>query len=311
MKAGMEKSLLEYIEQFLIFIEKERHYSAHTISAYLTDLEQFRSFLQQTPGELPPPSQITKIHIRMYLSFLMQSGLDTKSINRKLACIRSFFRYLVNIGEMKTSPAVNIFSLKTQKKLPFTLSYPAIAEALDEIDTTTPLGARNKVILELLYGTGIRLRELMNLNIADINFYSGLIKIMGKGAKERLVPFGSFAKKALTNYLERRPELIGNSENSSRKALILNKDGNRLSAKGISRVVNKQLAPVSSNGKSNPHLLRHSFATHLLEEGADLTAVKELLGHKRLSTTQIYTRVTVERLKKVYKQAHPKSDNLN
>ena len=309
-KANTNKFLLSYVNQFLLFLKKERHYSALTISAYENDLTQFQSYLEHHLTEIISIHQITRLHIRSFLSYLFDQGFEPESINRKLACIRSFFRYWVNQGEIKISPAANVFSLKMQKKLPSTLSYQSIEKAIENIDAGTLFGLRNKVILELLYGTGIRLSELKNLNIKDIDFYNGLIKVRGKGEKERLVPLGSVAKQALTNYLERRYEFFKTIEDTNEQALILNKYGKRLSSKGIRRVVNKLLAPFSTTGKSNPHLLRHSFATHLLDEGADLTAVKELLGHKSLSTTQIYTRVTVERLKKVYRQAHPKSEML-
>lgn len=298
-----------YFEDFFNYLQKERHYSAHTVSAYQNDLEQFYQFLTSTENPTSP-EHIQKIHIRMFLSHLMDLGLEAESINRKLACLRTFFRFLINRGELNVSPAINIFSLKMKKQLPDTLSYAAIEKALDSIDESTVLGLRNKVILELLYGTGIRRSELENLNISDINFYNDLIKIKGKGAYERMVPLGSVAKKAVRKYLERRCELLQKTDESTTDALLLNRYGKRLSRMGIHLVVEKLLTPVSTSGRTNPHLLRHSFATHLLDEGADLTAVKELLGHKKLSTTQIYTRVSVERLKQVYRQAHPKSEFL-
>lgn len=306
----MANSLLHYIDQFSDYIQKERHYSAHTLLAYQKDLLQFSTYLENSSADSVEPDKITKQHIRGFLSQLVSDRIAPKSINRKLASIRSFFRYLVRIGVLKVSPAANLYSLKMQKKLPQTLSYKSIAEVLNSIDDSTPSGARNKLILELLYGTGIRLSELKELDVSDINFYSGLIKVRGKGSKQRLVPLGSVARKTLKHYLERRHELTSKNEDKTSDALILNKHGKRLSAKGISRVVNKLLSPVSTHGKSNPHLLRHSFATHLLDEGADLTAVKELLGHQSLSTTQIYTRVTVERLKRIYRMAHPRSESF-
>lgn len=301
-------SFLEKIEQFLNFLARERHYSDHTIFAYQNDLDQFRSYLKNNYPELNSLNDINRLHIRAYLSFLYEKDFEPKTINRKLACIRSFFKYWIQQGALRVSPAANIFSLRMQKKLPATLSYPAIESALDSADQGDFQGIRNQLILELLYGTGMRLRELMNLNVMHIDLYNDLIKVKGKGEKERLIPLGSVAKQALTTYMERRHEFLRSIEVSEENALILNKFGRRLSAIGISRVVNKLLSPVSSSGKTNPHLLRHSFATHLLDEGADLTAVKELLGHKSLSTTQIYTRVSIERLRRVYRQAHPKSE---
>lgn len=305
----MANSLIQTIDQFSSFLQKERHYSAHTLLAYQKDLLQFINYLADANEPVATWPEVHKLHIRGFLSHLLTLQMEPKTINRKLGSIRSFFRYLVRIGELRVSPATNIFTLKMRTKLPQTLSSKSIIEVLDSIDAGSPLGSRNKLILELFYGTGIRLSELQNMNIADINFYTGLIKVRGKGSKERMVPLGTVARDTLKNYLERRYYFEAKSEESQTDALILNKKGKRLSTKGISRVVNKLLSPVATHGKNNPHLLRHSFATHLLDEGADLSAVKELLGHESLSTTQIYTRVTVERLKKIYRQAHPRSES--
>jgi site-specific recombinase XerD len=299
--------LLKQIEAYLLHLKNERHYSGHTIIAYRNDLQQFYQYLQTLSPPVTTIDSLQKHSIRQYLSFLMSNHLTAKSINRKLACIRSLLKYLVKNGEIMISPAANLFSLKQAKKLPYTLDYEAIATALDLIDDSKILHLRNKLIVELLYGTGIRLGELWQLTLIDLNFYNGLIKVKGKGSKERLVPIGQVATTVLKQYLERRSELATHATGSLPPALLLNRYGKRLSMRSIRRVVNKLLAVVSTHGKTNPHLLRHSYATHLLEEGADLTAVKELLGHQSLSTTQIYTRVTVERLKKVYQQAHPRS----
>ncbi|MCI0512663.1 tyrosine-type recombinase/integrase [candidate division KSB1 bacterium] len=299
--------LLKQIEAYLLYLKNERHYSGYTIIAYRNDLEQFYQFLLTLSPPVTTITLLQKNKIRQYLSFLMSNHLTAKSINRKLASVRSLLKYLVKNGEITVSPAANLFSLKQAHKLPHTLDYEAIATALDLIDTSEILPLRNKVILELLYGTGIRLGELWQLTLIDIDFYSGLIKVKGKGSKERLVPLGQVAATILKQYLERRSELAPQATGSLPPALLLNRYGRRLSMRSIRRVVYKLLAVVSTHGKTNPHLLRHSFATHLLEEGADLTAVKELLGHQSLSTTQIYTRVTIERLKKVYQQAHPRS----
>lgn len=297
------------IEHFLQYLGKERHYSVHTVISYQNDLENFRAFLEDN---LPKPvniTQVDRILLRRYLGRLKDQNFTARTINRKLACIRSLFKYLIRNNLLKNSPAANLFSLKTRRNLPLTFNYDQIASVLDNLDETKLPNLRNKLILELFYGTGIRLGELNLIGIKDIDFYNSVIKIYGKGAKERLVPFGSVLNRLLKKYLERRNELLTVSQRLQTDALILNKHGKRLSTRGISRVIDKLLGPVSTTGKSNPHLLRHSFATHLLEEGADLSAVKDLLGHQRLSTTQIYTQVTVNRLKKVYRNAHPR-DNL-
>jgi len=297
------------IEQFLQYLENERHYSAYTVISYQNDLENFRTYLEETTSKPVNVAQVDRVILRRYLSNLKNQNFNARSINRKLACIRSFFKYLIRNNLLQNSPAANLFSLKTKRHLPLTFNYDQIASVLDNLDETKLKNLRNKLILELFYGTGIRLGELNLIGIKDIDFYNSVIKIHGKGAKERLVPFGSVLNRILKKYLERRNELLTVSQKSETDALILNKHGKRLSTRGISRIVNKLLGPVSTTGKSNPHLLRHSFATHLLEEGADLSAVKDLLGHQRLSTTQIYTQVTVNRLKQVYRKAHPR-DNL-
>lgn len=303
----MSKSLKHLIIQYLNHLRNERNYSERTLISYETDLIQFISFLE-SQHKIVEASNFQKRTFRAYLAYLADQGLKSTSINRKLACLRSFFKYLLKIGEIDRNPLVNLFSLKTEKKLPKTLSFGSISEALSMPDEDNPMELRDKTILELFYSTGMRLGELSKLNVSDINLYNNLIKVKGKGSKERLLPLGKIAGKTLKKYLERRSELLKSQNNKNSDALLLNKYGTRLSTKGIALVVDKWLSKITETGKTNPHILRHSFATHMLDEGANLMAVKELLGHASLSTTQIYTHVTVERLKKIYKQAHPRAD---
>ena len=304
----MSIPLTHLVAKYLSHLRNERNYSEHTIISYGVDLAQFISFLE-SQNIVEGLSNLQKSTFRTYLAHLADLGLKAKSINRKLACLRSFFKYLLKIGEIDRNPLVNLFSLKMEKKLPKTLSFDSISEALSMPDENNPRELRDKTILELFYSTGMRLAELSKLNVSDINLYNNLVKVRGKGSKERLLPLGRIASKTLKKYLERRAELLTNPNNKNSDALLLNKYGTRLSTRGIALVVNKWLSKIAESGKTNPHILRHSFATHLLDEGANLVAVKELLGHASLSTTQIYTHVTVERLKKIYRQAHPRADN--
>jgi integrase/recombinase XerC len=296
------------LDKFFHYLKTERTYSDYTLIAYGIDLKQFYLFLDQNFG-LPnlSPTQITKQILRSYLGRLRKEQYSATSINRKIACLKSFFGHLYSQNLISVNPASSLFSLKTEKRIPKTLNYNNIKEALSLPDTNSPIGLRDQAMIELFYGTGIRLGELSNLKLNDIDFVSSLIKVKGKGGKERLVPLGEMAIRALKKYLEVRSEFLQKTIVKDVPAIFLNKHGKPLSRRGIQRRVAKYLQHVSLNG-TNPHILRHSFATHLLDEGADLIAVKELLGHASLSTTQIYTHVSTERLKKIYRQAHPRAD---
>jgi len=296
------------LDKFFHYLKTERTYSDYTLIAYGIDLKQFYLFLDQNFG-LPnlSPTQITKQILRSYLGRLRKEQYSATSINRKIACLKSFFGHLYSQNLISVNPASSLFSLKTEKRIPKTLNYNNIKEALSFPDTNSPIGLRDQAMIELFYGTGIRLGELSNLKLNDIDFVSSLIKVKGKGGKERLVPLGEMAIRALKKYLEVRSEFLQKTIVKNVPAIFLNKHGKPLSRRGIQRRVAKYLQHVSLNG-TNPHILRHSFATHLLDEGADLIAVKELLGHASLSTTQIYTHVSTERLKKIYRQAHPRAD---
>ena len=290
----------QLLDNYLLSLKSERNYSPHTINAYATDLNQFNRFLEDKNLAF---DQINKSILRSFLAYLKQEDYKAKSINRKMASIRSFYKYIVKLNVLTKNPTTTLFSLKTEKNLPPNLSYQTILAALELPDEETFIGARDQAILELFYGTGIRLGELGTLTLDDIDFVNDLIRVKGKGSKERLVPLGKAAKNSLENYLNRRTLINQKSIN----ALFLNKYGKIFSHRGIQKRVQKYLMLVSPSGKTSPHVLRHSFATHLLDEGADLLAVKELLGHSNLSTTQIYTHVSVEHLKKIYQQAHPRA----
>ncbi len=296
------------LDNFCHYLKTERIYSVHTIHAYAIDLKQFYQFLAQRSGlENISPAQVTKQTLRSYLGHLKTGQYRATSINRKIACLKSFFSYLYRQNLITINPTSGLFSLRTEKKIPETLTYKLIKEALSLPDLNSPIGLRDDAIIELFYGTGIRLSELSNLKLPDVDFVNGLIKVAGKGKKERLVPLGELAKLSLKKYLEVRAEFLQKTIAKENTSFFLNKHGKPLSQRSIQRRVEKYIKLVSTTG-TYPHALRHSYATHLLNEGADLMAVKELLGHSNLSTTQIYTHVSTERLKEVYRQAHPRAD---
>jgi tyrosine recombinase XerC len=291
-----------HIDDFLEHLRSEKNASNFTLKAYKTDLNQFVQFLEDTNT-----GEITKKSLRSFLALLFKGGLKATTVNRKLASLKSFFKFLCIQERLDTNPALNLFFLKTEKKLPFFLNYETIMQALELPDMNTFDGSRDRVILELFYGTGIRLRELVGLNLDDIDFLNGLVKVKGKGSKQRLVPLGKITAKFVKEYLETRKTFLF-SLNKSEPAVFINQKGSRLSPRRVQNIVKKYLLLASDKNEASPHILRHSYATHLLEEGADLIAVKELLGHASLSTTQVYTHLTAERLKEVYKQAHPRAE---
>ncbi len=272
-------------------------------------MRQFAEFLAVSYPELWGRKNIewiTKDHIRSFLAYSSQQGLSRKTLGRKLAAIRSFFKFLMRTGQVAKNPAKSIQTPKTEKKLPSFLSIQEALDLLELPDKNTPEGIRDRAILEVFYGTGIRLRELTILKIDDVDFHEGLIRILGKGNKERLVPMGRMAEKSLRGYLKIRNQFLKEVEKDKR-VLFLSKRGKPISPRTVQYRVQKYLQQISDLSSLSPHLLRHTFATHLLEAGADLEAVKELLGHASLSTTQIYTHVKMERLKQIYRQAHPRA----
>ena len=296
------------LDKYLHYLKSERAYSPHTLDAYGYDLRNFYVFLDQNYGlDQIVTGDINRQILRAFLGQLRKENYQATSINRKIACLKSFFNYLYRNRVIASNPASSLFSLRTEKKIPHTLNYATIKKALALPDMNSAMGLRDQAMMELFYGTGIRLSELSNLKLNDIDYVNKQIKVIGKGRRERLVPLGEMAIRSLKSYLDVRSELLSKSIQKDTATVFLNKHGKPLSNRGIQRRVAKYLQFVSTSG-TNPHLFRHSFATHLLDEGADLVAVKELLGHSNLTTTQIYTHVSTERLKKIYKQAHPRAD---
>jgi len=298
------RDLNAWADRFLHYLVVERNYSEHTVAAYASDLSQFAEFWEEHGEEVGwvPTRQV----FRDYFGMLSRGGLDSRTVARKLACLRSFFRYLNSHGLYQANPLRAIAAPKQPRKLPEQLSVEVVLAALALPDRSTPEGKRDAAILELFYGTGIRLGELVGLRIENVDFRTRQIKVYGKGAKERILPLGEHAAEALRDYLNSRP----GAGSVVRGPVFVGRSGKPLSRRTVQRIVRKYLSEVDESGAWHPHVLRHSFATHLLDGGADLLAVKELLGHSSLSTTQIYTHVSAERLKQVYRQAHPRSRHI-
>lgn len=280
--------------------------SDHTVTAYQSDLGQFFRFAALELKVEPEALTVDLIDVyivRSFLGVLAEHGLARKSMARKLATLRSFFKFLCREEILQINPVQRVASPKLGRRLPHFLYLDQIEGLLRAPDCTNILGARDQVIMELLYGSGLRVSELVGLNRENIDIDSKLIRVLGKGSKERVVPVTNYAVKAIEVYLGMR----GDHD----KSLLLNYQGTRLSDRSVRRILDKLVHKISLEQHVNPHMLRHSFATHLLDGGADLRSVQELLGHEKLSSTQIYTHLTRERLKEVYDQAHPRAKDHN
>lgn len=293
----------EYIAKFSNYLKGEKNVSPHTLKSYSTDLNDFLNFLKKEKIPLKV-RYIDHLTIRRFLASLQRRGLSHATMARKLATLRSFFRFLCREEYLEINPALGTRTPKIAKKLPKFLALSEVFALLESPDEKGILGLRDRAILELLYATGMRVSELVGLNVNDVDLLGGVTKIWGKGGKERLAPFGTEATQALHNYLRRRETL---HPGEGERGLFLNKSGARISARSIRRLLDKYIKKASLSQKISPHTLRHSFATHLLDAGADLRSIQELLGHASLSTTQVYTHLTTERLKRVYDKAHPRA----
>ena len=301
--------MTEQINTYLGYLKRERNYSQHTITAYQGDLAQFNEFLlRHFSGRTYNLSEVDQLTIRLFLGDLLEQGKSKKSVARKLAAVRSFYKFLLKKNFIRHNSVLNIVTPRLPKKLPIFLDEGSVNEMMNLPDVSTLQGLQDKAMLELFYGCGLRLSELISLNINDVDFKNDTVKVMGKGSKQRIVPLGRKAKESIKNHFVGREGLFSvRTQNGDRSAIFLSARGQRMYPKGAYLIVNKYIRLVSELEKKSPHVLRHTFATHLLNRGADLRAVKELLGHESLSTTQLYTHVTVDRLKRIYKQAHPKA----
>lgn len=295
-----------FLERFIQYIKFEKRYSPHTVSAYQSDLDQFIHFLNHPDQTVSHPSEITHHQIRNWMVELMNQNLTARSVNRKIATLRKYFKFLVREEVITVNPASKINTPKIPKNLPVVVEDARLTQMLDNNDVFSDdfTGLRDKLVIELLFGTGIRLAELLGIKETDINTYEGTVKVLGKRNKQRIIPLNNELRELLLKYNDLKKS--ENFNNNSLTLIVTNKGANAY-PKLIYLIVQKYLSYISTQSKRSPHVLRHTFATSLLNNGADLNAIKELLGHANLSATQIYTHNSVERLKSIYKQAHPKA----
>ena len=291
--------LAEEIEQFLGYLRTERNVSPHTLAAYGSDLAQVLTFSLREKGDGVRADQLDHLLLRRYLAGLSKTTKKS-SLGRKLAAIRSFFRFLLRRGLVSANPAELIATPKKEQRLPFHLDIDQATTLMEAPDDGEKYVLRDRAILELLYSSGLRVSELTSLNGNELDLHGGMVRVTGKGGKERIVPVGSRALAALQEYLDER----GGQVNG---AVFLNTRGERINRRSVARIVDAHVLRLAAFKRISPHTLRHTFATHMLEGGADLRAIQELLGHASLSTTQKYTHVSIDRLMEVYDKAHPKA----
>jgi integrase/recombinase XerC len=295
-----------YIQSYLQYLQSTRRLSVHTIDAYSVDMKQFTDFVF-SKYQIEDPKNISHLHIRDWVLTLHEDGKQTKSVKRKLSCLQTWFKYLLKNQYITYDPMLKVSTPKLPKRLPSVIQEQQMERLFALIDFGSDYkGLRNQLILELLYATGIRRQELMQIQMSHVQLERGLIKIIGKGNKERLVPIPNYLRPVLSTYFAARTEAF---PSNTKPFLLLTDQGEELYPGLVYRVVHKYLSMVSSAQQRSPHTLRHSFATHLSNQGADLNAIKSLLGHSSLASTQVYMHNSINRLKAVYDQAHPKSKN--
>jgi len=286
--------MLRYIEKFLNYLKIEKNYSLYTTLNYEHDLRDFANFLGETALE-----KVDYLFLRRYLAFLKENNLKQRTISRRISCLRSFFKFLCREGYLKVNPIVSLRGPKQEKHLPLFFTEEEVLKLIAAPEGRHWMGLRDRAILETFYSTGMRISELVGLRQDDIDFIGGIVKVMGKGKKEKILPIGEKALKAIREYLEKRGK--------DSEVVFMNKNKKPITVRGVRLIIDKYIRRVSQKQGASPHTLRHSFATHLLNRGADLRSVQELLGHVNLSTTQIYTHLTTEKLKQVYEKAHPRA----
>lgn len=298
----MDKS----IPKFLRYLKVERNCSDLTIKSYREDLELLYEYLLESLGSVPAPAEITPLILRKYVAALHEAGYAKSSVSRRLASLRSFFRFAQREGVCDSNPAKPLRNPRRERKLPHFLSSSEIGRLLAAPPKTDAMGLRDRAILETLYSAGLRVSELVGINTDDLDLEDGLVRVRGKGKRERLAPLGSFAVRAIRLWLKKRTPARG-LKGPAANAVFLNKFGKRLTTRSVARMLEKYLKLTGLDLRTSPHTLRHSFATHLLDGGADIRSVQELLGHKSLVTTQIYTHVSTAGLRQAYEQAHPRA----
>jgi integrase/recombinase XerC len=320
--APQEKNFSPLVRQFLDYLRLEKHFSDYTVKSYGADLIQFGQFLSGQIGQQPgaaPAAEISAqeldqrqlkcepLTVREFLAYLYGQNYTKSTTARKLATLRSFYKFLIRRGMVSVHPLSTIRTPKQEKRLPKCLDLEQVQKLLDAPGDADLLSARDKAMLEVLYSSGIRVSELVELDMADLDLQEGVLRVKGKGRKDRLTPIGSQAIKAVQRYFEMRQQ-DAKMQNQTAGRVFLNKHGEPLSTRSVRRKLDKYLVQAGLDPGISPHTLRHSFATHLLNNGADLRSVQELLGHQSLSTTQIYTHLTTSRMKQVYDEAHPRAD---
>ncbi len=305
----------ELVGKFLNYLKIERNSSPYTLRSYETDLNQFLHFIagefEVEPDEINP-EEITRLHIRLWLGELMENSFSRSSISRKATSVRSFFKYCYRRGFLNHNPAQMLMVPKKEQKLPKYASQSELDEMMSLVDTSEPRGVQDLAILELIYGCGLRLSEIVNLNLQDIDLRNRRITVFGKGSKERILPLGTQASIALQEHLQSRAVLFGDkTDDDARKSVFLARSGQRMYPRAVERLVKKYLSLCSEITQKSPHVLRHSFATHLLNNGAELRVIQELLGHESLAATQVYTHTSIDHLKTIYDKAHPRAESSN
>jgi len=289
-------------ERFIAYIQFEKRYSPHTVIAYRNDLNQFFDYLQ-VQYNIQDIKDVNHSMIRSWLVLMMENKITARTVNRKLTTLKTFYRFLIRESVLEENPMRKIISPKTAKRLPVFVEKDKMDILLDEVEFREGFpGMRDRLILEMFYSTGMRLSELVNLKVTDIDFQKSTIKVLGKRNKERLIPFSKKLERLIDSYIKFKEEKFGQAPE-----LFVTDNGRKIYPKMVYLIVKRYLGEVTTLIKKSPHILRHTFATHLLNNGAELNAVKELLGHANLSATQIYTHNTIEKLKTIYKQAHPKA----
>ena len=295
------------MDLFFTYLRSERRYSPNTLLSYQTDLRQFSDYLRAT-YELDEPAQADHTLIRSWVVTLMQQNLDPRTVNRKIACLRSYYKFLLTTGVVRRNPMLRIKAPKMAKKLPDFVPEESLNGLLNSFEfPETFAGIRDQLILEMLYGTGIRLSELLGIQPDDVSLAGRMVRVTGKGNKQRIVPLNPTLIVVLENYIAFRRREFGPGGNAQAALLVTDK-GEPLYEKLVYRTVKHYLSQITTaSSQQHPHVLRHSFATHLLNKGADLNAIKELLGHANLAATQVYTHLSIDKLKSVFEQAHPKA----
>ncbi len=294
----------EAVDAFLRYLRFERNASPLTLKSYSEDLRSLLAFLEQELGRVPPLDRVSVGLLRRYLASLHEQGYARTTVARRLASLRSFFRYCCREGWLETNPAQVLRNPRVGRKLPHFLTADQVARLLEAPPVNTPLGLRDRALLETLYSAGLRVAELVGLNVEDWDQDANILRVRGKGRKERIAPVGRYAAEALRRWLQVR-QPADDAGPDDRAALFLNRFGRRLTTRSVGRILEKYLKQVGLDTVTSPHTLRHSFATHLLDGGADLRSVQEMLGHKSLTTTQIYTHISTRRLREAYEKAHP------